>query len=110
LRIISKKKLRDFWKSHPESEAPLNAWYRVVENADWAKPGDVRGTYRSADTVGDEFVIFNICDNDYRLVVCVDYERSIVFVWGVLTHAQYDRINFRVLADEQQREKKKRKT
>lgn len=108
LRIISKVKLRDFWATHPESEAPLSAWYRNVENADWGKPQDVRETYRSADPIGDEFVVFDICKDNYRLVVCVDYEQSIVYVWGVLTHAQYDRINFQALADQKRREKRER--
>jgi mRNA interferase HigB len=109
VRVISKAKLRDFWAKHPDSLAPLNAWYRNVENADWGKPQDVRDTYRSADPIGDEFVVFDICNNDYRLVVCIDYERSVVYVWDVLTHAQYDRIDFQDLADKKRRERRERR-
>ncbi len=108
MRIISRAKLRAFGAKHPDAEAPLSAWHRNVLNADWGKPHDVRETYNSADPIGDEFVVFNICNNDYRLVVCVDYERSIVYIWDVLTHAQYSRIDFDALAAEKRRQRKER--
>ena len=93
MRIISKAILRQFWGLHPETESPLNAWHRNVEHADWSSPADVRNTYRSADIVGSEFAVFNICHNDYRLVVRVDYERGKVYVYGVYTHQDYDRLD-----------------
>jgi mRNA interferase HigB len=93
LRIISKAILRQFWGQHPETESPLNAWHRNVELADWSSPADVRNTYRNADIVGCEFAVFNICHNDYRLVVRVDYGRGKVYVYGVYTHADYDRLD-----------------
>jgi mRNA interferase HigB len=93
LRIISKAILRQFWGRHPESESPLSAWHKNVELADWSGPADVRNTYRSADIVGSEFVVFDICNNDYRLVVRVDYERRKVYVYGVYTHRDYDRLD-----------------
>jgi mRNA interferase HigB len=108
VRIISKAKLREFWSKHPKTEAPLNAWHRVVEQADWSNPSDVRNSYRSADPVGDEFVVFDICDNDYRLVVRVDYERSRVYIYGVYTHPAYDRLNLRAIDEKIKREMKKR--
>jgi mRNA interferase HigB len=93
--IASKSKLRAFWKAHPDAEAPLNAWHRVVERAEWSRPTDVRGTYRDTDPVRDEFVVFNICHNDHRLVVRVDYGRGIVYVWGVYPHREYDRLDLK---------------
>lgn len=108
MRIISKARLRTFWAEHPRAEGPLNAWHRVVEHADWSGPNDVRNTYRTADPIGAEFIVFDICNNDYRLVVCPDYERSIVYVYGIYTHKEYDRINFRALAERKRREKKRR--
>jgi mRNA interferase HigB len=107
VRVISKAKLRAFWSKHPKAEDPLNAWYRVAEQADWLSPNDVRGTYRSADPVGAEFVVFDICNNDYRLVVRVDYALSIVYIWNVYSHADYDRLDLKAIDDEIRRERKK---
>jgi mRNA interferase HigB len=98
MRIISKPRLRAFWETHPDAKVPLSTWYRAVEHADWTKPQDVRDTYRDADPVGGEFVVFNICQNAYRLVVCVDYKQHIVYIYDVLTHRDYDRLDIPALA------------
>ena len=67
---------------HAKAEEPLNAWYRVKPSTRTMVevPNEVRETYRSADPVGDEFVVFDICNNDFRLVVPIDYGRSIVYI------------------------------
>jgi mRNA interferase HigB len=80
-------------------KAPLGKWYKAAENANWASPQDVRSTYRQADPIGGEFVVFDTCDNDYRLVVKVDYGQRIVYVWDVLTHREYDAIDSKKLAE-----------
>ncbi len=108
MRIISKAKLRAFWAKHRKAEEPLSAWHRTVERAEWSSPLDVRNTYRSADPIGDEFVVFDICNNDYRLVVRVDYERSIVYIWDVYTHSEYDRMDFQAIDEKIRRERKQR--
>ena len=110
VRIISKAKLREFWKRHPETNGPLASWHQVVEHAEWSRPSDVRNTYRSADPVGDEFVVFDICNNAHRLVVRVDYGRSIVYVRGVYTHREYDRLDLQAEDERIQREKKQRRS
>ncbi len=108
MRIISKTKLSAFWRTHPDAEAPLLAWHRVVDRALWTKPQDVRDTYRGADPVGDEFVVFDVCNNDYRLVVCVDYLQHIVYIFDVLTHRDYDRLDIPALAEKKKAERKQK--
>lgn len=44
-------------------------------------------------SVGAERVVFNIKSNDYRLVVAVDFEKSIVRIKWIGTHADYDQID-----------------
>jgi mRNA interferase HigB len=109
LRVIAKRTLQTYWSRHPKTKAPLSAWHKTVRRADWSNPQEVRDTYRSADPIGEEFVVFDICDNEYRLVVRVDYERGIVYIWDVYTHSEYDRINFKAIDEKIRREKKRRK-
>lgn len=40
-------------------------------------------------------IVFNIKGNSYRLVVAVDFEKAIVFIKWIGTHADYDRIDVR---------------
>ncbi len=109
MRIISKAILREFWGRHPDSKTSLNAWHKNVEHVTWSSPTDVCNTYRRADTVGGEFAVFDICDNAYRLVVRIDYERERVYIWGVYTHREYDRLDLVAIDREIQRDLKKRR-
>ena len=93
VRIIAKKKLREFWEGHADAEDPLLAWYREVEREDWDTPAKVKTKYGSASIVGDNRVVFNIKGNDYRLVVKINYPYRVVYVRFVGTHTEYDAID-----------------
>ena len=43
--------------------------------------------------VASNRVVFNIKGNDYRLVVALRYDKQIMFIRFVGTHAEYDRID-----------------
>ena len=60
----------------------------------------VKELYRSASVVSADRVVFNIKGNDYRLVTAVDFEKHIVWVKWIGTHAEYDRIDVRTVAYE----------
>jgi mRNA interferase HigB len=90
MRLISRKALRGFWATHPDAEAPLRQWEAVVKQAVWEDWADVKATYGSADKV-DEFVVFNVGGNKYRLIAIVSYPKGKVYIQHVLTHKEYDR-------------------
>jgi mRNA interferase HigB len=94
MRVISKRRLREFWERHPDSQSPLKAWFKTAERADWANFADVRSTFSSASGVplpcGIIAIVFNIGGNKYRLVTRVEYPFHTVYVKMVLTHRQYD--------------------
>ncbi len=90
MRIISKRKLREFWAEKPEAEVPLRLWYDVVRRSDWNSFADVRGTFRHADIYKD-CVIFDIGGNKFRLIAKVRYRIKRVYVRFVLTHRKYDK-------------------
>ena len=107
--MIAKRTLQAYWARHPRTMAPLSAWHKAVKRAEWSSPLDVRNTYRSADPIGEEFVVFDICENEYRLVVRVDYQRGIVYIWEVYTHPEYDRIDFKKIDERIRRERDRQK-
>jgi mRNA interferase HigB len=93
MRIIAKKRLRDFWEEYSDAEEPLLAWYREVQQQDWDTPAKVKQKYGNASIVADNRVVFNIKGNDYRLVVKINYAYRVVYIRFVGTHAQYDEID-----------------
>jgi Uncharacterized protein conserved in bacteria len=90
MRIISKKKLREFWDKDPKAKSPLEAWYQIAKHAEWESFADVRKAFNTADRVG-RFVVFDIGGNKYRLIAVIHFNRGKLFVRHVLTHAEYDK-------------------
>jgi mRNA interferase HigB len=103
VRIIARKTLRDFVDSlrggtdQKAVKSALDSWFRETQNAQWRTPADVTRSYATASIVSSDRVVFNIKGNAYRLVVAVDYQRQIVFIKWLGTHAQYDKIDVRTV-------------
>ena|SRR5215213_4289629 len=89
MRIISKRKLREFWQKNPSAEKPLKSWYETTKRANWENFSDVRETFRRAD-IYEDCVIFDIGGNKYRLITKIRYRVKKVFIRFVLTHSHYD--------------------
>ncbi|MEA1892345.1 MAG: type II toxin-antitoxin system HigB family toxin [Campylobacterota bacterium] len=95
MRIISKKRLKDFYEnpSYSDSRSALESWHKEVSKFDWNNPNEIKLMYRSASIIGDEKVVFNIAGNKYRLIVKINYYAKIVFIKFIGTHKQYDKVN-----------------
>ena len=93
MRIISKKTLRDFWESHPDSEQSLKAWNLEAREAEWTTPAQLKDRYPSASILADNRVVFNVGGNKYRLIVWTRYQQNMVYIKWLGTHAEYDRVN-----------------
>lgn len=93
MKLISNRPLREFAAAHPDAEAPLQAWRRLIERGDFGTFAALRETFASVDRVGQRFV-FNIGGNKYRLVAAIAFQPRIVWVKAVLTHGQYDKGNW----------------
>ncbi len=97
MRIIARRTLREFVEkrtAHKDQPA-LKAAFDEVRKARWASAADVKRLYRTASIITAERVVFNIKGNDCRLVVAIDYEKSIVWIKWLGTHADYDRLDVR---------------
>lgn len=91
MRIISRRRLREFWEEHADAEGPLQTWYAIVKNNTYEKPHQVREDFATASFLGGSRTVFNIGGNKYRLVVDMRYDLGRVYVREVLTHDEYDR-------------------
>lgn len=90
MHIISRKALRQFWDQHPDSQTALERWFKVVRQTEFRGFADLRATFPAADKV-DDWIVFNIGGNKYRLVASVHFNRGKVYIRHVLTHSEYDR-------------------
>jgi len=93
MRIISRKRLVEFWEIHPDAEQPPRAWYAETKNANWKTPAEIKAIYRSVSILPHNRVVFNIKGNDYRIVVIMEYTQGKLFIRFIGTHSEYDRID-----------------
>ena len=93
MRIISRKAITDASARHSEWAASLNAWYKIAKAANWENFEQVRSGWKNSDKVG-KFVVFDISHNKCRLICTIKYEWKMVYIRGVLSHAEYDRTDW----------------
>jgi mRNA interferase HigB len=99
MRIIARRTLREFvegrrgYKDQPALKAALDTWFDEVKKARWARAADLKRSYATASIISADRIVFNIKGNDYRLVVAVDFEKSIAWIKWIGTHKEYDKID-----------------
>ena len=95
MRIISHRKLRDFYESkgREASKIALERWYQIAEEAEWKNFSDIRVDFPNADYVGNQHYVFNIKGNNYRLIVVIKFTINRIFIRFVGTHKEYDKID-----------------
>ncbi len=93
MRIVSKKKILDYYTKHMASQTALELWYKNVSKSNWDHFNDLKKNYSSADYVGNYRVVFNIKGNDFRLIAIVIYISQKVYIRWIGTHAEYDKVD-----------------
>jgi mRNA interferase HigB len=90
MRVISRQRIEEFIKRYPKARPSLDQWYQVALQATWTSLADVRRVYPHADVVGRR-TVFNIAGNNFRLIARINYQRQIMYILFILTHAEYDK-------------------
>jgi mRNA interferase HigB len=99
VRVISRRTLIEFVatqkgrKELPALKTALEAWFEEVRKANWKNTSEVKKLYASASIVSADRIVFNIKGNAYRLVVAVNFDKSIVWIKWIGKHSDYDHIN-----------------
>ena len=90
MHIITRKRLLEFAKKHPDCSSALESWYRIVKRTDFNSFAELRQAFPSADQVG-KLTVFNIGGNKARLIAAIHYNTDRVYVRHIFSHKEYDR-------------------
>lgn len=94
MHVIARPFIKAAIQKHPQGAGWLRAWWNRSSKADWRNLHDVQHDYPRTDQV-ERCLVFNVCGNDYRLIVKVAYaaknRRGTLWVKHFLTHAEYDK-------------------
>lgn len=95
MHVITRKRIVEYAKRHPDAAEALDRWYRVARAARWDNIQDVRRIFPHADAVtvasGNTVTVFNVGGNKYRLAAAIHYNAKRLFVLAMMTHAEYDK-------------------
>jgi mRNA interferase HigB len=91
MRIISEKRLKEAWEKHPDAERALRGWIKLAKSQDWNSFVELKNISLFAPDAFKKLVIFDIGGNKYRLITYVDYARKKIYIRDFLTHAEYDK-------------------
>jgi mRNA interferase HigB len=92
MRIFTEETLKAFTLQHPESKTALSEWSCKVKKATWKNFADIKKTFNSVDSVGNQHYVFNIKGNEFRVVVVIQFTPQFVYIRFVGTHAEYDKL------------------
>jgi mRNA interferase HigB len=93
MRVITNKRLKDYWQREPAVKGALQAWYAEAKAGEWKTPADIKAKFGAASILQSGRVVFNLCGNRYRLVVRINYRFAMVYIRFIGTHAEYDQID-----------------
>ena len=95
MRIISRRTLKEFWEKpdYQDSESHLKSWIAEARSAVWKNPPEVKQQYANGSIIHKSRFVFNIAGNKYRLVVKIHYNRGVIYIRFIGTHAQYNLID-----------------
>lgn len=93
MKVVSHRKLVEFYQKHPDSKSSIENWYLQVRSANWSCFNDVKIFSNSVDAIGNQRYVFNLKGNHFRIVVVIQFTHGYVYIRFVGTHTEYDKIN-----------------
>jgi len=91
MKIVSHKKLIEFYSLHHQAKLPLESWYHQAKNAKWKNFNDIKNDFNSVDAIGNQRYVFNLKGNSYRLVVVIQFNHGYIFIRFVGTHDEFNK-------------------
>ena len=87
-------------RRHPDAAAWMERWAATVARSQWRNLLELRRDFPTADGVKlpDDTVVtvFNVRGNRFRLITRITYAVQIVRIVDLLTHAEYDKNQWKV--------------
>jgi mRNA interferase HigB len=90
MRVISNKALTDFSATYADAAVPMQVWRTIVESRAFVNFADLKTAFNATDKV-DDFYIFDVGGNKYRIVTAIHFNQQKLFIRYVFTNKEYDK-------------------
>ena len=94
VHLIKWKSIENFIVKNTRSKASFERFKTAVKGADWEPVNDLQATFGSADLINNDWVVFNIGGNNYRLICSYWFGPKMMhlYVKWIGTHADYTKL------------------
>jgi mRNA interferase HigB len=93
MKVVKRRVLGNFWQIYPQAKEPLKHWYRLTKAGKWQNPAELKRDFGiNVDIIPNNRAVFDIKDNDFRLIAEINYRRQTVFIRFLDTQAVYDKV------------------
>jgi mRNA interferase HigB len=93
VRSIARSVLMAYAADHPETAVSLDRWQRLIRAATWSSMDDVRRAAPKAKVLNRERARLEVAGGDDRLIAAFNFQRQIVDLKFLGTHAEYDEVD-----------------
>jgi len=91
--VRSKKIVNEFIAKHSNSREVVLTAYAILKAAQWKNLNEAKQqTANSLDYVGNDRYVYNVGGNDYRFIVMIFFRSRNIYIRGIFTHAQYNKL------------------
>lgn len=90
MRVLSKKKIRDYYNDNAQAELPLVDWYIKMLKTKASNISELKVVFNSVDYVNG-YTVFKIGGNNYRLITAIHYNSQLCYIREIWTHAEYSK-------------------
>lgn len=95
--IITKARIINFYETDLKAKESLLKWYNEVLLSDWQNFHEIKQTFNSVDSIGNDRFVFNVAGNKYRIVAMIHFSKRTIYIRFVGTHKQYDLIDCKTI-------------
>ncbi|MDR2584988.1 MAG: type II toxin-antitoxin system HigB family toxin [Prevotellaceae bacterium] len=92
MRIISYKAIAQYTSIHADAQLALDEWYIKAEQSRWSCFAEIRQTFGSVDSIGNNRFVFNIRGNRYRVIAIIIFASQKMYLRFIGTHTEYNKI------------------
>ena len=91
MRLITRSRLEDFKRLHPDSAFALDLWYETITQNQFDDLMHLKQVFgNKVDLIAKGFV-FDISGNKYRLAASIHFNTQMVYIREIMTHATYSK-------------------
>jgi len=105
VHVIKWKSVEEFVTTHVHLKVSFESFKEKIKHSDWNSTNDIQSTFKSADMIKNDRIVFNIGGNNFRIICTYWFGPNMVHLYlkWIGTHAEYTKLcnkNFQYTIDE----------